>query len=295
MPAVAVGAAIWGGTALAAGATGFAAIAALGAVATGIGVVTGNKDIVKIGGLMGLVGGAGTLAVSKGLIADPFSSDIGLAAGTADPMGAPLPVENAPGAVASQAMEGVINTAVPPAAESVVDVPKIAADAVSGASMPAAENIGLAASELDPMGASLTASAPKDIGLAAGNFDPMGSPLSGGKSVLESIKDKLGPLEKFAKDNQMLSYGMMQVGGNFMSGLFDTTKEAQKRALEARAGADIAQTGLLNQQAANMSAPVPVAGSTQRPDSVFRPGAAPTYNRPVIAGGILNSVTGRPA
>lgn len=294
MPVVAVAAAAWGGAALAAGATGFTAIAALGAVATGIGVVTGNKDIVKIGGLMGLVGGAGSLAVSKGMIADPFSSDIGLAAGNADPMGAPLPVENAPGAVASQAMEGVLNTAVPPAADAVVDVPKIAADAVSGASMPAAEDIGLAAGDLDPMGSSLAASAPKDVGLAASNFDPMGSPLSGSKSLFETFKGAMDPLAKFAKENQMLSYGMMQVGGNFVSGLFDSTKEAQKRALEARAGADTAQTGLLNQQAANMSAPVPTASATERPGSVFRPGAAPVYNRPTI-GGILNTVTGRPA
>lgn len=45
-------------------ATAFETIAAIGAVVSVVGMVTGNSDLAKIGGVMGLVGGFGTMAQS---------------------------------------------------------------------------------------------------------------------------------------------------------------------------------------------------------------------------------------
>lgn len=67
MPVVAVIGAVAGGVALATGvATGFAAIAAIGAVVSGVGVLVGDSDLAKIGGIMGLAGGVGMLGTSQG-------------------------------------------------------------------------------------------------------------------------------------------------------------------------------------------------------------------------------------
>jgi len=84
MPVVAVAAAIYAGGTIAAAAAGAGiiatlgvagTIAAVGAVAAGVGVVTGNKTLTKIGGVMALVGGIGALADSAGMFGEVGAID----------------------------------------------------------------------------------------------------------------------------------------------------------------------------------------------------------------------------
>lgn len=70
MPAVAVvGAFIGAGELIAGGLTVMETISAVGAVAAGIGAVTGNKSLMAIGGVAALAGGIGAFAQGKGWIA----------------------------------------------------------------------------------------------------------------------------------------------------------------------------------------------------------------------------------
>lgn len=87
MPVVAVAAVAMGASALVTGAVAiasFAGIAAMGSVIGGIGVLTGNKTMAKVGAVMGIVGGvgawgatAGNFADGKALWDDPFKAMAG--------------------------------------------------------------------------------------------------------------------------------------------------------------------------------------------------------------------------
>ena len=266
MPVVAVGAAIWGGLSLATAAgtaagiiMSFETIAAIGAVAAGVGVVTGNENLTKIGAVMGLVGGIGALANNAGMFAETAVASESVAASVTPP-----PTE---GLLNSPPPQDFGSTAAPVAA-----TPPVATPPVTGA--------------VDPLAAAVdSANGVTGTVTKAGGF-------------LEGVKDFVKPFTEFAKGNQMAAYGMINVGGALIGGMFDTTKDAQKKALEAQAAGNNAQTEILRQQQANMAAPVPTAIQAPRP-SPFPTTPPPTYLQPnlvtgnVAQPGILNVVTGR--
>lgn len=274
MPVVAVGAAVFAGVEIAtvglAAMSTFGAIAAIGAVTAGIGVVTGNKELTSIGAVMGVVGGIGSLASSKGLLGEGSAFEAASAADDAAAVAAP-----AAGDVAAKTLEGVINTGAPDVAATVEKA--VAAPAAS------AEVVGDSGLLDGAVAAGDGGYAPGMNALAKEMANP---------SVLDTFKVVGKDVMQFAKDNQMLTYGMTQVGGNFIGGLFDTTKESQKKAFESRAVLEQTQAGMLNQQAANLAAPIPVASTpagAQRPN-VYGATTAPTYHRPNV--GLIN-VTGK--
>jgi hypothetical protein len=72
----------------------------------------------------------------------------------------------------------------------------------------------------------------------------------------------LSGLQDFTKNNQLLSYGMLQAGGSLLSGLTSTLTPAQVTALNAQAAANNAAAALQTQQTANLAMPKSVASST---------------------------------
>ncbi|MDP3909036.1 MAG: hypothetical protein Q8Q14_01475 [Gemmatimonadales bacterium] len=259
MPAVAVGAAVWGGAALAGGGlTVFATIAAIGAVAAGVGVVTKSKDLMKIGAVMGLVGGVGALAQSAGVLgaSSVAAKSAGAAAGAADVAAAAAPGAAAatPGAVAQEALQSVVPNAIP-------DVAAAGGGTAAGAT---AAQAGVPAAVEGMVNAPIVSKATA--------------------SFLDVAKEFAQPAMKFVKDNQMFSYGLLQVGGSAIQGLFDTSKEGQEELYKSRAELD-------RQRATNIAAPLPGATSAPRRD-VYGRTERPTYLTP--APGLLN-ITGRAA
>lgn len=292
MPAVAVAGAVFAGMEIAtvglAAMSTMGAIAAVGAVAAGIGVVTGNETLTKIGGVMGIVGGVGALASGQGMLA---GSDVASNIDAADAAAGASMTENAASAAtAGSQASGIINEAkVAPVVDANM-VQGVEAEA-AGAGAPApvvaadASQQGLLAKAATPS-ATETAYGSLTAGDAAASAAPTGG-------IVASLKDFAAPVLKFAKENQMLTYGMMQVGGSFMQGLFDTTTEAKKKALESQSAVNDAQAAALNSRTANINAPLPTAGTVSGPRApVYRSGAQPVY----VAPGLLQSkVTGVPA
>lgn len=273
MPAVAVASAVWGGAALAAGATGFAAVAAIGAVAAGVGVVTGNGDLTKIGSALGIIGGIGAVASGQGLLtagegaagastASPISADAVNAGEAASGMWGGTEA----GAVAQDAFSGVLPEVAP-----VPVVEQAAAQAGAAAPSP------------------LLNAAPSPVGSAADTIT------AAGKSAWDSLKDIGAKMGAFAEKQPAVAWGAMQVGGNLIGGLFDPLKEVQKDALLARADLDRAQQEAIMQRTATTGGAVPMASVSGTRAPVFGNQPAPVYNRPMVAPSLLNGITGNPA
>ena len=72
MPIIAIAAAVFAAVEIVevglAAMTVFEAVAAVGAVTSGVGVVTGNEDLQKVGQVMAIAGGVGTIATKLGVI-----------------------------------------------------------------------------------------------------------------------------------------------------------------------------------------------------------------------------------
>ena len=285
MPVVAVGAAVWGGMALAGPAVlgTWATVAAIGAVATGVGVVTGNKSLMTIGSVMGIAGGVGGLASGAGMFgnaADPLgSNEFGGATASSDAAAATTPAQ---GAVAQQAAATIDTGAVDTftgAPTGVIDTPAASA----GATAPAPtggliDRVSATAVDSTQFGSSMTA-----LESAAGQVTP-------DNSLFDKIMQFGQPMKQWAEKNQLLAFGILKVGGDALGGLFTDT--SKKDALMASQAAYYDVNALKTaQETANMAAPLPgIINSGQPRPPAYRTGAL-AYTPPSI----LNSVTGRPA
>jgi len=308
MPLVAIVGAAFGGAALM-GTFGtlsvWGTIAAIGAVTAGIGVVTGNQDLVKIGGVMGLVGGVGSLATKAGFLSDVAQAGAGSGidqaanaaaegASSAPAAGAVAQGALAPITTGVQSTGGMLNQA----AIDTADLQQfgVAQTAAGQAAQSAAQTPGLNTALSDnaariPGQEVATAGGDGTGGLidqarldAAG-----GGQIKAPDGIMSLFKGKTDAMLGWAEKNQMFAYGMMQTGGKFLEGLFDSTAGQKKALLEAQTSYYAANAAQNAQQTANMSGPAPI-GNT--------PGArAPLFGtpQPVLNAGILNSVTGRPA
>lgn len=297
MPVIAVAEVAYGISAIAAGVEGFAAVAAMGAIISGVGTLTGDSDMAQMGGLMGLAGGIGAVANQQSLW--PQGSDTAVRPTN---VGAEAGADAAASeAAASSWMEG---PAVAPVETGAPNVPADVAGAVPGAEGKGLVNVGQEAAkgiadtyqntfDNGAMKGILDAQADKMAAEAAASSwseGPAGAAAKSSTSVFDTLRDAAKDLGKWAKDNQILASGMMQVGGKFMEGLFDPTKPAQTAYLQARADSERAQAGLLNQQLTTMQTPLPNAVSSgSRPASPFLGGSRPAYTPPRI------NVTGAPA
>lgn len=268
------------------------AITAIGATLGAIGAVTGNKTLGLIGAGIGLVGGIGTLAFGSdalGSVGELFGSSVGgsidsaataaaveanvnSAAAASDAAGAGAAtnaatagtdITTATGALDQAALTptGVINSTLAPTEGS--------AAAIAGQG-----GNGVLGEALAPGAVSGVGSAARDITLSGAATNLSGDAASWGKS---------GGFWGWAKDNQLLSYGVLQAGGSFISGLTNPLSPAQINALNAQASANNAAAALANRETENMKGGVPVASVTGKvaPGGIINNSAVKT---PLITG-----------
>lgn len=273
MPIAAVAGAVFAGVKIAtvgiAAMSTFEIIAAVGAITSGVGALTGNEDLMKLGGVAALAGGVGMFAQGKGLI------------GGAEKAGEA--VSNTSAMIKTQGV-GVEN--VTPTVDIGAEIG--ASSATSGGTAglsDTAANITAPSSAATPSTGLIDAMNPTDIRLANGTqTTPFMTPASSAvapaaqsgtfmdtiKGFADLFKDKDG---KYNKD--MLSMGM-----NFVGGLFDDKKGAETDYLKA-------QIAAMDAQRSNASAIPDMSGLKVSTKNIFK-STAPTYLAPRV-GGLMNA------
>ena len=154
-----------------------------------------------------------------------------------------------------------------------------------------APNLSLPPSALTPAAGTINGgdgALPGDVSAQTGAVLDGGAttPTSSGSSALDGI---LG----FVKNNQLLSYGVLQAGGQLLSGLTSTLTPAQVGALNAQAASNQAAANLTTQQTQNLAQPrstAALAPVTGAPNNIITP---PTAG--IINGAPPVNVTGAPA
>ena len=109
-----------------------------------------------------------------------------------------------------------------------------------------------------------------------GGIDP-----ATGATITSPSSDVLGSIINFTKNNQLLTYGVLQAGGSLLSGLTSTLTPAQVSQLNAQAAANQAAANLTAQQTANLAQPRPVATLapvTGTPNNIITPPTAGLIN-----------------
>lgn len=292
MPVVAIvgamfagaGIAAAGGIAAFAAASGtFAAISAVGAIAAGIGVVTGNKALMKIGGIASLAGGIGAFAQGRGWL----SADL---AKGADGVG--IAANAAGGAEAASNTSQMIAEAAPgvadPSSALYTNQMDIASDAAAaGNAGSSAIETASAAAGKGPSSAGLMNSEPLSS-LKAQDVGSLGkvASINVGPSTTSSIFDTLKGVGDFMEKNKEMS----SMGLKFVGGLFDEKAGAEEDYINARTQNANMQTDLLAKQAANANSVPDLTGLRVRPGQVYNTAPPPIYRAP--RAGLINS-TGR--
>jgi hypothetical protein len=124
--------------------------------------------------------------------------------------------------------------------------------------------------------------------------DPTGLPsnvAAGTSTSTSGLGSILSDISDFTKNHQLLTYGLLQAGGSFLTGLTSSLTPAQVSALNAQAAANNAAAALTAQQTANLAMPKSVANSspvTGAPQTLV-PGATPAAP---AATGFINNAPG---
>lgn len=300
MPVIAAAGVFAGGAALATGTlTVLQTVAAIGSIVGGIGALTGNKTLMKVGAVAGLAGGIGAFAQSQGWIASGnAASALGdTANNTAAMANAPgVGVENvAPTVDASAAAggtgatQGAIEAAAAGGGTGGLEG-GVAGSVLEGATSSNITNASQALEGAAPTGlmgaggqggstlskAALDGTNAFGANSATGAFD-----LAQTGAGNSSIFDTLGGIAKsiFTNKDGSLNKDMVSIAANFVGGAFDERKAAEADWLEAK-------TNEINQQMANASA-VPNLDIRASGRVKFRRGQ-PTYYAP-RAGGLYNA------
>lgn len=229
MPVAAIAGAVFAGAELVAGGlTIFQTIAAVGAITAGVGAVTGDQDLMKIGAIGGLAGGVGMFAQNQGWL------NTAQAAAEAGGNTATMIGQQAPG------MEAVVPT---------VDTGMGAVEAagnVTGDTLVAADGGNIAQGITDTTG--VTQSPTMNTGLInTSPSNPMDMKLAAGKVVGEAAKDTsvFSSLQKFADmlKNKDGTYdkNLLAIGANFLGGAFDDKKKAETDYYRSRTASEDAQ------------------------------------------------------
>lgn len=302
MPLIAVGAAIFAGSSIAAAgglaafaaSSGvFAAIGAVGAIAAGIGAITGNKTLMKVGAIAGLVGGVGAFATSQGwLSAGSAGIDkAGLAGDYVNQMDIASDAASATQSAIAQAAPGIVDpsanlvgaaTTAAEGATAVTGAPSLAGDAAS-AGIAAETGKGLMNSQLSPLVGT-------DVG-SLGKVASVNASVVRDTATSKSIFDSMKGVGEFMNKNKDLT----SMGMKFVQGMFDDkaekAQEAQNAYMGARTSGELLNQEQLRQQMANMNAVPDLTGLRINPAvRIFNPGAPPVYSAP--RAGLINS-TGR--
>ena len=229
MPVAAVAGAVFAGAELVAGGlTIFQTIAAVGAITAGVGAVTGDQDLMKIGAIGSLAGGVGMFAQNQGWL------NTAQAAAEAGGNTATMIGQQAPG------MEAVAPT---------VDTGMGAVEAagnVTGDTLVAADGGNIAQGITETTG--VTQSPTMNTGLInTSPSNPMDMKLAAGKVVGEAAKDTsvFSSLQKFADmlKNKDGTYdkNLLAIGANFLGGAFDDKKKAETDYYRSRTASEDAQ------------------------------------------------------
>jgi len=283
MPAIAVGAAIYAGSTIAtvgvAAMSTMAVVSAVGAIAAGVGTVTGNKDLVKIGAIAGLAGGIGAYAQGQGWMPVDDVADVAAATESASAVSMPTatdgltqnptaPSYQPPTTDESQVMNGTWDQAQTP--------PVTQAAPPSGLVNSNTNNIN--GMDLTPI---------QSAAVQAGDVANKATVTS--KGIFDVLK---GVGETLSANKELASLGL-----NFVGGMFDKKKEAEANAAnasvdlyKARASGDLLNQDQQRQQMANANAIPDLTTLKIKQGSLYGSTTPPVYTAPRI--GLMNS-TGR--
>lgn len=246
--------------------TVFEAIAAVGAVTNGVGVVTGNQDLQNVGQAMAIAGGVGTIATKLGVIdaSTPIIGDMTVkppqelgyaAAGQINPADTAAAAGTTTNTMTGAAPQAIV----PPDAAGTIN----AADTSAGAINAAGTIVETPATVAPPPGSAASLNLESSLTPPAVVTPSSGMFAASTPEVpvtwFSAVKDYIAPFTEFAKENQMLTYGALQAGGSVVAGLFDPLKPAQVKKAEAEADLLTSQKTLQDQQTANMAAAMPRA------------------------------------
>ena len=231
MPVAAVAGAVFAGAELVAGGlTIFQTIAAVGAITAGVGAVTGDQDLMKIGAIGSLAGGVGMFAQNQGWL------NTAQAAAEAGGNTAAMIGQQAPG------MESVA-----PTVDTGMGAVE-AANTMTGDNLMAdlGERGNIAQGITETTG--VTQSPTMNTGLInTSPSNPMDMKLAAGKVVGEAAKDTsvFSSLQKFADllKNKDGTYdkNLLAIGANFLGGAFDDKKKAETDYYRSRTASEDAQ------------------------------------------------------
>ena len=233
MAVVAIAGALFAGAELAAGGlTLFQTIAAVGAVTAGVGAVTGDEDLMKIGGIATMAGGVGAFAQNQGWLSATQ------AAAEATSNTAAMTQTAAPG-VANVAP--VVDSGMPDMADSAVrqagaEIPSATQQAITTTAPEIAAPTGVTQSPtMNTQPGGLVNTNPTDMRLAAQAADK-GDIFSTLQKFADVFKDKDGKYDK----------NMLALGANFVGGMFDDKKKAEAALYRERAASEAAQRSNAN-------------------------------------------------
>jgi len=248
MPIIAVAGAFAGASALATGTlTAFQTIAAVGSIVGGIGAVTGNKTMMKIGAVAGLAGGIGAFAQGQGWIGDGGASSAADAVSMAD---------------------DVYGGSSLSAGSSAMDIAASQASAFGDSFQPMTDMSGGGLMDSGPIAA--TASTPATDMSATQTANPLvaQSPTVKPTDVAKPVPGKKGVLDTLSGffDNK----DMKSIAANFVGGMFD--EEKKQKAEYYKTAADTARAKMENGKA------VPRMDFRLKPKEDIFNAQSPTYN-----------------
>lgn len=269
MPVAAVAGAVFAGAELVAGGlTIFQTIAAVGAITAGVGAVTGDQDLMKIGAIGGLAGGVGMFAQNQGWL------NTAQAAAEAGSNTATMIGQQAPG------MESVAPT---------VDNGMGAVEAtktVTGDTLVAADGGNIAQGITAPTGVTQSPTMNTQPGglLNASPSNPLDQRLAAGKvgeaanesSIFKSMKKFADMLKN--KDGTY-DKNLLAIGANFIGGAFDDKKKAETDYYRSRTASEDAQRTNANS--------VPSLAGLRVSDKNIFPTSASTYTPTRV--GLINA------
>ena len=260
--------------------TVFEAIAAVGAVTSGVGVVTGNEDLQNVGQVMAIGGGLGMAATKIGALDwNPTVSEVtGIPTRAQDaaylsnvrPEAAAASQTNPADTAAAAAgtntstVTGATPQAIaPPDAVGTINATDTTAGSIATTDAPAAAAPVAAAPVAAAPGSAASLNLESGLAPSAAVAPTSGMFAASTPEVpvtwFSAVKDYIAPFTEFAKENQMLTYGAMQAGGSVVAGLFDPLKPAQIKKAEAEADLLTSQKTSQDKQTANMAAAMPRA------------------------------------
>jgi hypothetical protein len=259
-----------------------AVISAVGAVAAGVGTVTGNKDLVKIGAIAGLAGGIGayaqgqgwmdaTTAIDEAGLAGDYVNQMDQASDIAAQASTPIPTAPSyqpPTTDESQVMNGTWDQAQTPPVTQVA---------------PPSGLVNSNTNNINGLDLTPTQSAAVQAGYIA-RKPPVTS-----RGIFDVLKDVGTTL---SENKELASLGL-----NFVGGMFDKKKEAEANAAnasvdwyKARASGELLNQDQQRQQMANANAIPDLTSLKIKQGSLYGSTTPPVYTAPRI--GLMNS-TGR--